>query len=524
MYNKLRESWAKARALSSASHEPYIPTSRSVYVSKATKQLLRQAYHHNRKLMREKKTRDRLKWFWDEKELHKWVNDRQEQRKIPRIRVRDRYNLVTEKAPPVTQLVYGRYKAVSPGYFYWGSTQNFEDYHPSKKGEAPLCMNPANGARYVVNSLSCSMTLKHPIQYLYFPKGKWATNGRWISPVKGDISLPLTFVDAHAQRALQLAYVDMKSPDIAMNEYAFEFKQFMNLLKDPIKTLLKHQRLLKKWFDADAWMYRNPVQIRRFGKGVLKSVATPGSTLMSFRTKKEVSVFDVSLATVHAAANRWLQYRYGILPLYMDVGAVIGMLAVKPIENDWSKAEARFHVSRSKTDVVGSRTWGPTVQYFEGKRMEGLTYSAKVYYKLLKKLPHSYSMGLHPSQILRALWNATPYSFVADWVANVDDWLVAGTSLPNSYIGRNCVTAKEYEKVVLQMKRVTSTSSPNWILELSSIPTMLAVREKFNRHVDVPFLNELTLSSKWHSFKNAMTAEALLATHGFKKQRRTYAN
>lgn len=519
MYNKLKTAWVTAKLIAEQSQSPELSTIYGPYISKSTRRLLRASYHHHKKLMREQKTRDRLKWFWERKELRKWLNERQNERRETHLRVRDSDTMATVKAPAVYWWSNGKPYLQPAGYFAFGRKQGFVDYHPTRPGDPPNVMHPVYGQKVVVNSLSCSMVGRAPNLFIEYPKGKWATNGRWLSPVTTDVSIPLEFIESHAQRALQLAYVDMKEPDIAMNEYVFEFKQFVGLLKDPIRTLARYQKLLNKWFSADAWFYANPIKVRRFGKGQLVSVATPGATLMSFRTKREVSVSDVSASTVKAAANRWLQYRYGILPLYLDVGAVAGMLAEKPIPSEWRKAQARFHVTRSKQAVSGTRAWNPTTHFYEGMRHEGLHYSATVYYKLEKELPLSYTMGLHPSQILRALWNRIPYSFVADWIVNVDDWLVAATNLPNSYIGRNCVTAKEYQKVNLTLKQVRFNYSPYPYLTLSSQPVMLALGERFNRHVDVPFENKLTFSSKWHSLKNAMTAEALLITEIFKRKK-----
>lgn len=304
---------------------------------------------------------------------------------------------------------------------------------------------------------------------------------------------------------------------MALNEYIFEHRQVLNLLKDPMRTLNSLQKLYKKWLDQDAWMYKAPVRVRRFGKGDLTSIAAPGSTLMSFRTKKEISVSSVSSNVLQAAANRWLQWRYGIMPLWLDICAVLGGFIEKPTSQEWNVGEAKHWISRSKYNDQLPIKWGFTYQVYNSIVKTGLFYSAGVCYRLKRNIPSSYKMGLHPSQLMRVLWNGLPFSFVADWVVNVDQWLLAGTSMPGLEIGPNYVSAKSYTSVTSTLVKVYVPGYESEPATISGLGVFRNNYERINRHVNLPWKNELAFSSAWRKCKNLLTGEALLVSAIFKK-------
>lgn len=520
MYNKLRKDWAKAQQLLASRPEPYIPTQRGVRLSKATRKLLRKAYKHHRALMRERKTRDRLEWYLKRKALRAEIAKILEEKKVPQTRVRTMSFPVQVLAPRPTFKVNNVVTLAPVGYFSSYYKQAMVDVKPTFRSAIGKRLNPMTANKSWSNSTSCGIGWSGPKVYGSFPKGKWALNARYLHPVVTDLVNPLTFSFSAADRALQKAYAEIKKPDLALNEYVFEHRQVLRLLVDPLRTLRNFQRLYQRWLSQDAWMYQAPVRVRRFGGGTLTSIAPPGATLMSFRTKKEIRASEVSASVLQAAANRWLQWRYGIMPLWLDLCAIMGGLVEKPPSLTWYVGEAKHWLSKSKTSDQLSIKWGFCNHVYNSTVKKGEFYSAGVYYRLKRNIPNSYRMGLHPSQLMRALWNGLHFSFVADWVVNVDDWLLAGTSMPGLEIGPNYVSAKSYENVTSTLVKVYV---PGFESEQASISSPGIYRfgyERINRHVNLPWKNELAFSMAWQRVKNLLTAEALLVSEIFKKQKK----
>lgn len=133
--------------------------------------------------------------------------------------------------------------------------------------------------------------------------------------------------------------------------------------------------------------------------------------------------FDEGLAAAQLLSSNWLAYRYGIKPLLEDIEDAIGILANEPTFGKRHTARGRaesnpYHWERSNPISDSFFTGESYVSYDRSVSVRaGILYTYNV---------NTYSRtGLNITALPRAAWEAVPFSFVADWVANVGDVLAA---------------------------------------------------------------------------------------------------
>lgn len=401
------------------------------------------------------------------------------------------------------------------------------DYHPHLYISPPFRWNALQAQRSWLTSTSCSLELTYLAPgkdiRLTFPKGKWCGRGLSGIPNEGGvIGSPISFDDDIAREAVQRAVAKIKDSDLNFGEYTVEALQVFRLLVDPLRTVMRYHRLLERWTRRNNWIWIPRASYRRFHSGNSGYAVPVGDVLMSMRTKEELTVDSLdrgSQAMLHAAANRWLQYRYGIMPLISDLTCIIGGLAEREFGPGWQVKGARIWVShpqKVRTEYtqrisVADITWNCVYQH-------GLHYTAKQFYKLDRMPPLSYQLGVHPSQWLRVLWNATPWSFVADWWLNVDRALLAATEMPGLKLGPNHVTAKQFDVGTATIKRAVYTGSPYPPIRVTNNPVARKGMEKVNRHLNITNANGVLYSNAWRKLKNKLTLGAL-ALSKFKVRR-----
>lgn len=248
---------------------------------------------------------------------------------------------------------------------------------------------------------------------------------------------------------------------------------------------------------------------RKLANGdVLVNKLPLGGVLMSMRTKRLLDPVKASKQVVDAACNRWLQYRYGIAPLALDITTVMDLWLNPQLPQEDFKRSARHWVSKTKTVSFSTLRWGPLMFYFKRTRETGLYYSAVQHAKLVGSAPLAYKLGLDPSQWLRVIWNTIPYSFVADWLVDVDKWLTSRIDVPWITPLSNSVTAKRFDKVTSVCYKVAETSYGR-LGKLSTQPVAVSLYEAINRHIDLPKPASPPISRKWSTLKNEATALAL---------------
>lgn len=232
--------------------------------------------------------------------------------------------------------------------------------------------------------------------------------GDFGSQVMGNVTVPYSITDEQLSnardQALLSAYAKITQDSVMSSEVLLGLGKTVNMLRKPFSSAYKH---LESMFKSAS---------RHYGK-----------------TAESIT---------KANASAWLEYRYGMLPTYLDVNQVIKMYGEK-----YTKLERRRAVVRSggpglsdSKEVIFTDRKLPVLYnigytlYASGKVecIRIVTLSAGVVYEVAprttaEELAIQYQLG--SQAIMPSLWEQIPFSFVADWFVNVGDWLAA-THLP----------------------------------------------------------------------------------------------
>ena len=518
--NKRKTPWAVT--WDSVRRERFMAGREAIRLSRSTRKMFRAVARAKKALLRIERLRRRFLARLAQKLERARIRELRRKARKPSLRIRTKWGVDTKVLPYSSWWLNGtEYKRIV-STVYLGTNQAMVDYHPIERLNPPR--NTTYAQKYRCNSLKASLHLTLPTGPITLKECEFAAIGLVDNPIVQTTSTPLAFDQAEADRALLKAQAKVYDAMLHMNEYVVEYAQVLRLLRDPYRTALSFHKVLERWTRKNAWVYLpertaknklysgNPFKTRTLSNGDrLTSKVPQGAVLMSMRTKEVVSPDAVSKEVLSAACNRWLQYRYGIAPLVSDITTVMGMLVDNVPPPILKSKSARSWISRSSVTTEYSKRIPPFTFNFKVIRKKGFSYSAKQWFTQDDdRVPCSYKMGLHPSQFIKALWNATPWSFVADWVVHIDDWLTGITDVPWIKLGPNVVTAKEFEVVTSICTSVNYYADTTKRFTMNRSVLAKASMERMHRRCDQPRVTKPTVNRAWRSFKNKATAFALL--------------
>lgn len=327
-----------------------------------------------------------------------------------------------------------------------------------------------------------------------------------------NLSAAIDFNMSYADRALQKAYAKLNEPDFAASEYILEWSQVFALLKDPLRTLVKQRKLLKRWFDADAWVY-SPHSSRY-----------PGQTILSFRTRRELHVGKASKLLVAEAGNRWLQYRYGIAPLAKDISEVFNMFFAGglPVMPAMRRTKARYTVKSEDVFSEFPAIIDSFPVIFGRRQQKSEFYAAELFWRPDGEVDWAWRLGVHPYQWASVLWNGIPFSFVADWAINVDQWLKSIAMNPYKKLLGNCVTHRISNRNTIQLKKVSQQYYyPTTVIKPSQASIGVLNSEYCRRVINLPAPKRVQFSCDWTKLKNIFTGLALILSPILGKNKRS---
>lgn len=184
----------------------------------------------------------------------------------------------------------------------------------------------------------------------------------------------------------------------------------------------------KCWADVNVAETQSLVSLLEFKK-TFSLLIKPLSNVLTFLAKakkaKDLDKANDTLTMAMYIAKEWLTYRYGWCNLYRDVTGTLKALAKDEREG---LTTARGSVSRTR-EVVDIQTHTPnapssyevyTTRTFISHEVNvrcGIFYDSVLDIKRY--------LGLSKYNILETAWEVIPYSFVFDWVVNVQNYLNA---------------------------------------------------------------------------------------------------
>lgn len=144
---------------------------------------------------------------------------------------------------------------------------------------------------------------------------------------------------------------------------------------------------------------------------------------------------------VGAASDAWLTYRYGVMPIVRDIGAVIDGLGKKVGE---VRKTTRTQGSLSRYSYETSvKTWSPpntfTLNFGIQKTDEVLVRAMSLDEYVVDLYEN---IGFTTKGLVTLPWELIPYSFVADWFVNFGDYLQALVPLPGVKQLGACLTTR----------------------------------------------------------------------------------
>lgn len=134
-------------------------------------------------------------------------------------------------------------------------------------------------------------------------------------------------------------------------------------------------------------------------------------------SRRELKILGV---TSQAAANRWLQYRYGMIPAYNDLIKIFDDLIIKSDEPQTYSARVTIPLG----DLGPAAHSSNNLRVNEGKG-EGFQ-QVKVWFNATNPRVRSLAQrGLDITSLPSIAWELTPFSFMVDWFYPVGDSLEA---------------------------------------------------------------------------------------------------
>lgn len=212
------------------------------------------------------------------------------------------------------------------------------------------------------------------------------------------ISLAPTWDSSREKAMLARAYAGIAKPDAEVGVMLGEANQTLQMIRNPLQGV---GNLVKKWLKP-----------------------TSKKTKRNKRARNAMDLED-------RLANSWLMYRYGILTGMSDVDALRRSYTkdVSDMGTPLRRSTASWTSSRT-SNSTSKATIGVFTINVDTQITTSVKTSAGCYYRFLLSDDNSArNLGVSPLDIPAVMWELVPYSFVADWVLGVSDWI--RNSIPN---------------------------------------------------------------------------------------------
>jgi len=302
------------------------------------------------------------------------------------------------------------------------------------------------------NTPSCGAPIKLNTYDLTGPQAFW----RYSKDAATKLYRPSAISDSDISSAMKVAATacwdksNEHSADILVD--VSEFSKTLKMLRNPLQTTSAFLR-----------------KIQPSGKGRRPSF-------------KELADYSNSM---------WLQYRYGIRPL---VASVQGVVEALDKVHQKRHTTHRGSYSLSGTDSLDVSHIGNPFS-FDGHFAYTDNLVVRAGLVLEEELSIGRALGVDASGILALPWERVPFSFVADWFANVNNYLGALAPYMTKSPVSSWITLQR--KTTNKFNVLSSSAKPGWTLVRGAMESREAI---FEEKIRIPALPGPKLSFKPQAF------------------------
>lgn len=232
--------------------------------------------------------------------------------------------------------------------------------------------------------------------------------------------------------------------------------------------------------------------------------------------RKFNQVGDVVEGYFRTAADAWLAYRYGLLPLVLDMAAYMKFVESKITKESSKMRRISKSVKQESVTTSVMNTGLTSFSYPLVMVTKVLTKSTThIYYKIngdagigLKM----HTLGMHPYQWPSLVWEKTMFSFVADWFVNFGTWVSAiSPSVGKTFLG-SCTS----QKTVIE--KTASTGFPTFCngFRAPGVESYISSSHKeisntLRRQIDSSNVPLPAVNVQWLNLKRSLDSLALLS-------------
>jgi len=226
--------------------------------------------------------------------------------------------------------------------------------------------------------------------------------------------------------------------------FVAELGETITFLLSPLRA---YHRWLKRQLRKEKRKRRKTLRGRR---------GNPKST-----SKKEKIVTLADLIS-----SNWLSYRYGAMPIVYDVQDAIA--AITRLAELTNRTTARGYSTNYGTN---EQTITKEAYYASTEKLTQTKRTVEVRAGILYEHDSRDTFGVHMSQIPKTAWEVVPFSFVADWFVNVDDFISAITPKVGVTVLSSWTTIKDLQETEAQGFTSTGTNPGTYLVPTGGTST-----------------------------------------------------
>lgn len=166
------------------------------------------------------------------------------------------------------------------------------------------------------------------------------------------------------------------------------------------------------------------VKLRRFRQAIVRG---DGYNILRRIVGRNFKHNKPSKDIASSTSSRWLEYRYGWLPLVYEVQGAVKALSPTREFKTRAVARGRKEFTRKESwNAVHNGLFGSMGNFtFKYEQDEKLSCRAYCLFEADLRFQTARDFGV--TEVPLALWELVPFSFVVDWFVNVGDWITAMT-------------------------------------------------------------------------------------------------